>query len=189
MRATFNGKAQIVVGDATSHGGVVLSGSPSYFWHGIPVVRQGDPVYCPRCRPHLFEVAEGSPYCTDGAARLPLAMEGHRTTCGALLQAQAAPASARGAAIAAAGGAPHDAGLGFDLVFRLQDRRTGHAKANLPYRIVLDNGDVIDGTTDSSGCTLRVYADRPMNAVLTAPYYGYCESGADAAPRPDPCDC
>jgi uncharacterized Zn-binding protein involved in type VI secretion len=189
MRPVFNGKAQIVLGDSTSHGGVVLSGSPSYFWQGIPVVRQGDRVFCPRCKPHFFEVAEGLQYCTDGDARLPLAMDGHRTTCGASLQAQAAGASARGAAIAASGGAPRELGLGFDLVFRLQDRQTGHAKANMPYRIVLENGEAIEGTSDSSGCTRRVYADRPLNAVLTAPYYGHCEIAPDTTSRPDPCNC
>jgi len=91
QRATLNGKAQIVVGDTTSHGGKVLSGSPSSTWSDaeIPIARKGDPVTCPLCAPHLFEIAEGLDGCDDFGQLM--AVEGHKTTCGAILIAQPAP--------------------------------------------------------------------------------------------------
>ncbi|KVR24676.1 hypothetical protein WK15_19565 [Burkholderia ubonensis] len=88
MRATVGGKAQIVVGDVTSHGGRVISGSPSSTWgrDEIPIARKGDKVTCPICEPHVFEIAEGCDDSVDLGA--PVALEGHKTTCGAVLLAQ-----------------------------------------------------------------------------------------------------
>ncbi|KVC78077.1 PAAR domain-containing protein [Burkholderia ubonensis] len=88
MRATVGGKAQIVVGDVTSHGGRVISGSPSSTWgrEEIPIARKGDKVTCPICEPHVFEIAEGCDDSVDFGA--PVALEGHKTTCGAVLLAQ-----------------------------------------------------------------------------------------------------
>ncbi|CAB3726100.1 PAAR domain-containing protein [Trinickia soli] len=87
-RATVGGKAQIVVGDTTSHGGQVVSGSPSSTWSRaeIPIVRKGDKVTCPKCEPHIFEIAEGCDGSLDFGA--PVALEGHKTTCGAILIAE-----------------------------------------------------------------------------------------------------
>ncbi|WP_310633313.1 PAAR domain-containing protein [Paraburkholderia sp.] len=84
-RATVGGKALIVVGDTTSHGGSVVSGSPSSTWgrDEIPIARKGDRVTCPKCAPHIFEIAEGCDDSLDFGA--PVALEGHRTTCGASL--------------------------------------------------------------------------------------------------------
>ena len=87
-RATVGGKAQIVVGDTTSHGGQVISGSPSSTWGRgeIPIARKGDKVTCPKCEPHIVEIAEGCDDSLDFGA--PVALEGHKTTCGAVLIAQ-----------------------------------------------------------------------------------------------------
>jgi uncharacterized Zn-binding protein involved in type VI secretion len=87
-RTTVGGKAQIVVGDTTSHGGQVISGSPSSTWGRgeIPIARKGDKVTCPQCEPHIFEIAEGCADSLDFDA--PVALEGHKTTCGAVLIAQ-----------------------------------------------------------------------------------------------------
>ena len=89
-RSTVIGRAQIVVGDATSHGGYVISGSPSSTWgpDGIPIARKGDKVICPQCGPHLFEIAEGYEDSLDFGA--PTALEGHLTSCGAVLIARPA---------------------------------------------------------------------------------------------------
>ncbi|MBB3256008.1 putative Zn-binding protein involved in type VI secretion [Paraburkholderia bannensis] len=92
QRAKLLGKAQIVVGDTTSHGGRVISGSPSSTWSAanIPIARKGDQVTCPLCAPHLFEIAEGLEGCEDFGQLM--AIEGHKTTCGAILIARPAPA-------------------------------------------------------------------------------------------------
>ncbi|MBZ5790293.1 PAAR domain-containing protein [Burkholderia contaminans] len=88
MRATVGGKAQIVVGDTTSHGGRVISGSASSTWgrERISIARKGDKITCPICAPHVFEIAEGCANSLDFGA--PVALEGHTTTCGAVLLAQ-----------------------------------------------------------------------------------------------------
>ena len=93
-RADMNGRKQIVVGDTTTHGGKVISGSPSSTWGSseIPIARQGDKVSCPLCAPHIFEIAEGWDGSMDFGS--PVALEGHRTTCGATLIAELAKAVA-----------------------------------------------------------------------------------------------
>jgi uncharacterized Zn-binding protein involved in type VI secretion len=77
------GRLRIRVGDTTTHGGVVVSGSPTLKEDGIPIARKGDKVTCPRCEPHMFVIAEGLANCLDRG--IPVAVEGHVTTCGAKL--------------------------------------------------------------------------------------------------------
>lgn len=89
-RTNLHGKAQALMGDRTSHGGAILSGSPTSRWHGIPIARKGDRTFCPRCKPYFFEIAEGLDSCTDTVDRTSMATEGHRTTCGATLIATTA---------------------------------------------------------------------------------------------------
>lgn len=71
----------IVVGDKTSHGGVVLTGSVESDVAGRPLARVGDKVSCPRHRNNA--IATGDPACIiDGA---PAARAGDKTLCGATL--------------------------------------------------------------------------------------------------------
>lgn len=73
----------IVLGDATSHGGKVLTGSPSHTIHGKPIARQGDMVSCPKPGHGENAIAEGDPgFVIDGR---PVALEGHRSACGCSL--------------------------------------------------------------------------------------------------------
>lgn len=69
-RLNLFGRSQILLGDMTSHGGVVVSGSPTNTWHGVAVARMKDVVWCPRCPPHLFEIAEGLANFTDGGIHI-----------------------------------------------------------------------------------------------------------------------
>lgn len=186
-RKNIHGQAQILKGDTTSHGGVVLSGSATSSWYGIPIVRKGDDVYCPRCTPHFFKVSEGLSNCTDRG--LEMAAAGHSTSCGATLIAQTAPISLIGTAIAASGGIPAEQGVSFDRFFLVKDKRTKKGKPNVPYRITLDNGDVIEGMTDVNGHTKKVYSDQITTAKLEAPYYGNDNSALDPTYGPDACCC
>ncbi|WP_081072153.1 PAAR domain-containing protein [Burkholderia cepacia] len=52
----------------------------------FPIARKGDKVTCPVCAPHVFEIAEGCANSLDFGA--PVTLEGHATTCGAVLLAQ-----------------------------------------------------------------------------------------------------
>ena len=74
----------IRLGDATSHGGKVVSvGAQHVTVGGIPVARVGDECSCPIKGHDKCKVAEGDPHhVIDGIA---VAYEGHKTTCGATL--------------------------------------------------------------------------------------------------------
>jgi type VI secretion system secreted protein VgrG len=87
-RIKLFGKTRIVVGDTTTHGGVVITGSATAKEDGIPVARKTDKVICPLCKPHVFVISEGFENCRDHG--LPMAAEGHLTSCGARLVASAA---------------------------------------------------------------------------------------------------
>ncbi|EGJ09145.1 MULTISPECIES: PAAR domain-containing protein [Rubrivivax] len=79
-------RAYVRVGDRTSHGGVVLAGSPNTELQGRAVARVGDPVSCPR-KGHgqHNRIVSGDPrLLIDGQ---PAAREGDRCACGARLLA------------------------------------------------------------------------------------------------------
>ncbi|MDR0528814.1 MAG: PAAR domain-containing protein [Zoogloeaceae bacterium] len=82
-RIKLHGKHRIRVGDVTTHGGVVVTGSATLKEDGVPIARKGDTVTCPLCEPHIFVIAEGLESCLDQG--IPIATEGHKTTCGAQL--------------------------------------------------------------------------------------------------------
>jgi uncharacterized Zn-binding protein involved in type VI secretion len=186
-RTNLYGKTQILRGDMTSHGGVVLSGSATSNWYGTPIARKGDDVYCPKCVPHFFKISEGLSNFTDRG--LEMAGAGHLTTCGATLIAQTASTSLMGAAIAARGGIPAEHGMTFDRYFLVKDKKTGQGKPHVPYKITLDNGDFIEGVTDANGHTRKVYSDQAITAKLEAPYYGDNDSTAHPTHGSDACGC
>ncbi|ATE61641.1 PAAR domain-containing protein [Thauera sinica] len=78
----------IVVGDMTTHGGRVISGSPTDSLDGRAIARLGDLVDCPQrypgSKPHgINKIIEGDPDWTlDG---IPVALSGHKTECGCAL--------------------------------------------------------------------------------------------------------
>ena len=76
-------KGVLRLGDPTSHGGRVVAASASGDVMGKPVARLGDACICP-LKGHLnCVIAEGDPaVLLDG---VPVAFEGHRTSCGATL--------------------------------------------------------------------------------------------------------
>lgn len=71
----------IRVGDKTSHGGEVTTGSPNMIVDGKEVARLGDKATCPLHGDTV--IGAGSPtYITDGQ---PTARHGDTTACGATL--------------------------------------------------------------------------------------------------------
>lgn len=76
-------KNVIRLGDATSHGGKVLVASGTASVHGIAVARKGDPCICPVKGHVSCVIAEGDPMVLDGG--IPVAFQGHKTSCGATL--------------------------------------------------------------------------------------------------------
>ncbi|WP_445000114.1 PAAR domain-containing protein [Halomonas mongoliensis] len=80
----FNpGDGVILLGDATTHGGRVISGQARYQVNGKPVAVVGDKVSCPKKGHGVCSIVEGHPTITlDG---IPVAFHGCHTSCGAKL--------------------------------------------------------------------------------------------------------
>ncbi|MGP0016599.1 PAAR domain-containing protein [Pseudomonas sp.] len=76
-------KGIIRIGDTTSGGGTVLSGSTAMRFGGIGVARQGDPVNCPKRGHGRTLITEGHPTFRDNG--IPVAFQGHRCACGCAL--------------------------------------------------------------------------------------------------------
>ena len=73
----------IRLGDPTSHGGNVVSATSHYRIMGIQVARVGDSCTCPIPGHSGCTIVEGDPtHRIDG---IPVAYEGHKTSCGAAL--------------------------------------------------------------------------------------------------------
>lgn len=73
----------IRIGDKTTGGGTVASGSSDMIFRGIGVARQGDAVYCPLPDHGRTVIAEGHPVFRDKG--VPVAFDGHRCACGCAL--------------------------------------------------------------------------------------------------------
>jgi uncharacterized Zn-binding protein involved in type VI secretion len=163
----------IRLGDSTSHGGIVLEGSPVDICMGKPIAYIGHKVQCPKCK-GTFPIVEGAPTTTFYGKGVALA--GMHTACGAVLIASqftdtvefgggggagnstavnSSPAIASSAASpsinAASTNAPprHQ----FDDKFILQDAETGELIANVEYAIRRQSGEIEHGTSDADGHT------------------------------------
>ncbi len=83
----------IRLNDPTTHGGKVIAAAPNSTVMGIAVARKGDRCFCPIQGHQVCVIAEGDPkVLIDG---VPVAFEGHLTSCGAKLMSTV-PNSARG---------------------------------------------------------------------------------------------
>jgi uncharacterized Zn-binding protein involved in type VI secretion len=71
----------IRLGDKTSHGGVVVEGSPHSDSGGIPIARMGDKTVCPMHGPVPIITGDMT-MIVDGK---PVARNGDKTACGAIL--------------------------------------------------------------------------------------------------------
>lgn len=73
----------IRLGDSTSHGGTVVTAAPHDTAFGLGVARKGDRCTCPHKGHEPCAIVEGDE--TDLIDGVPVALEGHRTSCGAVL--------------------------------------------------------------------------------------------------------
>lgn len=74
----------VLLGDPTDHGGQVTgSSAPRFTVRGKPVALKGDPCSCPKRGHSGCTIAEGDP--KHRFHGIPVAYEGHKTTCGATL--------------------------------------------------------------------------------------------------------
>lgn len=168
------GKRVIRLGDRTTHGGVVVSASGNFKMFGKEVARLGDKVTCPARGHGTCTIVEGDPlWSIDGVA---VALEGHKTSCGASLIASlpqvtrayegmgaSSPGGAAGGAAAAALQTARQANNATDephaLRFRAIDPETGAPLVDRSYVVTLSDGTAITGATDANGYTEPVHAD------------------------------
>jgi len=72
----------IRLGDTTTHGGKVVQVASITTVDDIPIARIGDTVTCPKCKGE-HSIVEGEPTFLDDG--IPVALDGHKTSCGAAL--------------------------------------------------------------------------------------------------------
>ncbi|TWI03448.1 putative Zn-binding protein involved in type VI secretion [Luteimonas cucumeris] len=163
----------IVVGDATSSGGRVITGSPVADIDGMPVSRVSDRATCPRHK-GVFPIVDGDiTLVVDGQ---PVALHGSSLACGCrVLTAQqshvyvdaggSSRASNRSASAEAATAVASVAAFTgkYDEAFILVSELTGKPLAHRGYRVVRPNGSDEMGTTDSDGKTHLVNTDESEN--------------------------
>lgn len=164
------GKRVIRLGDPTTHGGVVVSATSHLNMFGKHVARIGDKVTCPLPGHGVCTIVEGDPTWTiDGRN---VALEGHKTSCGASL-ISTLPNVARsyeGMGMASGGGAARSVVVAaaqaggttttasavnepHALRFRAIDPESGEPLPYRPYEAIRANGAKITGTTDGDGFT------------------------------------
>jgi len=155
-RANVGGREVILVGDMTSHGGVVMSGSTTNTHHGIPLARLGDLVTCPKCSPGIFKIAQGATNYTDHG--IPVALKNHLTECGAYLIAAAASPTMQAMA--------QNPNKKYDYDEQLQFKTPeGRPIANRSYVLTLSNGDEIRGMSDENGKSQRIGTDKKIKII------------------------
>lgn len=79
------------LGDATSHGGKVITASMTHLIDGVGIARVGDKVACPIAGHGINPIVEGmATYLIGGRM---VALHGHHSACGCMLIASLATAS------------------------------------------------------------------------------------------------
>ena len=169
----------IVVGDPTSSGGSVVTGSPFTDIDGLPVARVADQATCPR-HGGAFPIADGdSTLIVDGQ---PVALHGSSLACGCkVLSARQArvfvergggartSSKSRGATTVAAAGTFSAPSAGVvakgkelhDEAFVLRSKLTGKPLVGRGYRVIRQDGSIEFGATDHEGRTHVIRTDGP----------------------------
>ena len=168
----------IRLGDPTTHGGAVVSAASNYSMDGIPVARMGDVCTCPIPGHSGCTIVEGDPAWTVGG--IPVALEGHLTSCGAAListfgrlgRSHESSAAAETQALASSSPAANlrnkakDAAQ-YDDRYIINCASTGEALKFVEYAIRRADGSIEHGTTDDQGHT-HLLAATAQNAARRA---------------------
>lgn len=73
----------VLLGDSTSHGGIVISASRTHLIDGIGIARVGDRITCPLPGHGINSIIEGATTYLIGGRMV--ALHGHRCMCGCTL--------------------------------------------------------------------------------------------------------
>jgi uncharacterized Zn-binding protein involved in type VI secretion len=175
----------IRLGDSTSHGGIVIEGSPVDICMGKPIAFIGHKVQCPKCK-GVYPIVEGAPTTTFYGKGVALA--GMRTACGALLIASQLtdiveygcgerPSKTAAKAAGADGVATTSPSINvlspgklneahFDDKFTLVDADTGSPIPYAEYAIRRQSGEVEHGTSDAHGHTHLLSATANAETIV-----------------------
>jgi uncharacterized Zn-binding protein involved in type VI secretion len=82
MECSNGGRGIVRLGDSTDHGGKVVQVGSITVVDDIRIARKGDLVACPKCK-GVFPIVEGAKDYFD--ENIPVALDGHKTACGASL--------------------------------------------------------------------------------------------------------
>jgi len=168
-------KPCICVGDKTSGGGVVISGSPTSTINDKQMARVGDKATCTKKNhPRTVTIVSSSDptVITDGS---PQAFHGDPLSCGCTVIASqfstnsdpqgggdgggsSAGANATASAVIANGETPSQVTSKYDQYFQLKDENTGDVLKDRFYKIHYSGG-TIEGYTDNSGYTQKVASE------------------------------
>ena len=163
----------IVIGDTTSGGGRVVTGSSQTVIDGSPVARLGDKATCASHK-GTFPIVDGDPTTIiDGQ---PVALHGSKLACGCSVLAVN-----QHRVFIDQGGGDHSTGTlhqprrtdetgdpaknQFDERFRLVHPSTDLPIALMPYRITGASGCIHEGITDEDGYTQRI--ETPASEALS----------------------
>jgi uncharacterized Zn-binding protein involved in type VI secretion len=190
-------------GDLTTAKGVVIAPGDNNTVMGRQIALEGDKIHCPACKTtgvirsappspeqyhHGTRFAYGGDLCICGCHPPPriIASVTNWSASNFKVPIELNPAAADW--LIFEGHTPADCGLSFDQTVLLKDK-SGNALKNLPYRITLQDGRTVEGVTDASGSTEKIYSNEADVAKIEAPYYGNTEHSTDAAHGSDACGC
>ncbi|MGH8053756.1 MAG: PAAR domain-containing protein [Stenotrophomonas sp.] len=180
----------IVLGDATTGGGRVITASPYTDIDGIAVARVTDKATCPLHK-GVFSILNGDQsIIIDGH---PVALNGASLECGCKVLAMKqhhvfVDAGGGGSGSSRTTAVTEVAVAAVSIVTNLRrcDQairfigETGHALANLRYTLHLADGATVEGTTDEEGKTRRFETDTP-EAVVKAELHAPADQGSCCA--------
>ncbi|WP_144816581.1 PAAR domain-containing protein [Aerolutibacter ruishenii] len=163
----------VVLGDSTSSGGKVVTGSPFTDIDGMSVARVSDKATC-LLHKGVFPIVDGdSTTIIDGQ---PVALHGSRLACGcSVLAVQQVRVYVDGGGARAANSgpstqtesSPHVVEKLFHEQYRAVDIASGEPVANMAYRIDREDGTFVTGLTGADGLTGRVSTSQPERVRLT----------------------
>lgn len=162
----------IVLGDRTSHGGVIISGDLTFTIDGQPVARVGDKATCPRCNRLATIISSRFPTVIDLGKSM--AYDQDMTDCGALIYSRHNDHAGWGtvgndeATVAPVEDYVPKTAPRFQEHFVLQDNETGEVRPKVPYTIKTGDGKIYEGETDANGRTSVVWTDSPLPIEVVA---------------------
>ncbi|WP_080405622.1 PAAR domain-containing protein [Burkholderia ubonensis] len=167
-------RSYIIVGDTTTAGGVVIQGEPVYTTNGKPLAHHEGKVYCHACKSegYIRNVGPSRPMMLMGKQ---VALENDLCICKCnppprLIASQnSAFMEFDSKELETMGYTPQGRYIGdasYDQHFQLKDKHTGRPLQDMPYRIVTDDGEEIEGRTDANGNTEKIYAKRAVIATI-----------------------